>query len=429
MNAKQVNSVTNSCQRGDAISTVAAPKIATVSQPTTPNSICDSQTDRASDNQVAMNTQALVQVLIEDMEATIGKKSGKSALTVANRIAMEVERICGKSDRIQTSGIISSWQLTLARHRLQKCLQYYQLGSQQGRVELHSNLSVMVYRHITKNSSQLGYTARYNLIEDFLQGFYVETLKAFRRENQLTEDYTPRTRLELAEYMMFCEQYAKRRISLPGGINQRLIVLRAQSFARRQPPETSVDMEMAVELGRGEEAEIYSRNPALQQVREKMVAAAVDPSESVLRDRVIFELVQYLESQEQFDCIEYLNLKLQDLAASEIDTVLGLSPRQRDYLQQRFKYHLEKFSRSHKWQLVHQWLGADLDQNLGLSPSNWQAFVQQLSGEQQQLLELKHSGASDSEIAASLKCTAKQVQKRWQKILELAWKARNQRLA
>ena len=424
MNAKQVNSVTESCQPGDRMPASAARSMTAV-----PKSIRDSNTYQPSSDEAVMNTQALVQVLVEDMEAVIGKRSGKSALTVANRIAMEVQRICGKSDRIQTSGVVSSWQLTLARHRLQKCLQYYQLGSQRGRVELHGNLSVMVYRHIAKSGSQLGFPARYNLIEDFLQGFYVETLKAFRRENQLAEHYTPRTRLELAEYMMFCEQYAKRRISLPGGLNQRLIVLRAQSFARRQPPETSIDIEMAVESGKGEEAEMHGRNPAMQQVREKMVAAAVDPSESVLRDRVIVELVQYLESQEQFDCVDYLKLKLQDLAASEIDRVLDLSPRQRDYLQQRFKYHLEKFSRSHKWQLVHQWLGADLDQNLGLSPTDWQGFVRQLSSERQQLLQLKQSGASDSEIASVLKCTPKQVQKRWQKILELAWKARNQRPA
>ncbi len=75
---------------------------------------------------------------------------------------------------------------------------------------------------------QLGFQARYSLIEDFLQSFYSESLKAFRRENELPDGYQPRTRLELAEYMAFTEQYAKRRISLPNGQNQQLIVLRAQ---------------------------------------------------------------------------------------------------------------------------------------------------------------------------------------------------------
>ena len=58
---------------------------------------------------------------------------------VAVRIAVEVDRICAKSDRIQQSGISESWRVGLARHRVSKCLYYYQLGSRQGRIELHSH--------------------------------------------------------------------------------------------------------------------------------------------------------------------------------------------------------------------------------------------------------------------------------------------------
>jgi hypothetical protein len=144
-------------------------------------------------------------------------------------------------------------------------------------------------------------------------------------------------------------------------------------------------------------------------------------------------LMQYLESQGQSDCVDYLTLKLQDLSVPEIDDILGLTPRQRDYLQQRFKYHVEKFARSHRWQLVHQWLGADVDQNLGMPQQQWETFLRQLSPEQQRLLELKGMQASDrpiaqrtdEEIAKMLNCTPKQVQKRWVKLLELAWQFRN----
>lgn len=376
-------------------------------------------------SETVMDVDALLELISREIRSAM-QINCRSIQSVAKRMAREVERICQKSDRIQKSGIIESWQRTLANNRIEKCLQYYKLGSHQGRTELHSNLSVMVYRHVAKSSARLGFKARYSLIEDFMQSFYVETLKAFRRENELTQDYSPRTRLELAEYMAFTEQYAKRRINLPGGISQRLIVLRAQGFSRRQPQEMSVDIEMAVESGKTEEAQIYSRDPALHQIREKMVAGAVDPSESVLRDRVIRELTQYLEAQEQLDCIDYLKLKLQDFSATEIDETLGLTPRQRDYLQQRFKYHVEKFSRFHNWHLVHQWLGADLDQNLGMAPSQWQQFFNQLAPEQQQLFQLKQAGIEDAQIATTIGCTPKQLQKRWNKLLELAWKARNQ---
>ncbi len=186
-----------------------------------------------------------------------------------------------------------------------------------------------------------------------------------------------------------------------------------------------MDIELAVEGGKTEEAEAQSRTSAMQQIREKMVSETVDPAESVLRDRVIAELVQYLESQGQSDCVKYLNLKMQDLQACDIDKALGLTPRQRDYLQQRFKYHVEKFARSTNWKLVHEWLGADINQKLGMNTQQWEMFLTQLSADQQQLLQLKETEDSDKTIASALKCTPKQVQKRWAKLLDMAFSYRN----
>lgn len=375
------------------------------------------------------------QKLIDFLKAEINDQivtSAKVVNAVATRLAIEVTRICRKSARIQALGEVNAWQRSLAQNRVKKYVDYYRLGSRQGRVELHSRLSAIAYRYIAPARTQLGFQGRCTLLEDFLQGFYIEVLKAFRRENHLAEDYQPRTRLELSEYMAFSEHYAKRRISLPGCYNQQLLVLRAQAFARRLPAETSVDIEMAVDSPKSESGALF-RSPAIQQIREKMVSSAVDPSEGVLRDRIVRELIEYLEDQGQHACIDYLTLRLQDMAASEIDEVLGLTSRQRDYLQQRFKYHVEKFAQSHRWELVHQWLGADLDKNFGLSPSEWQIFTMQLSDEQLQLLHLKQrqlqdpeSGPSDTAIAQQLKWTPKRVDRRWTKLIKLAWKVRNQ---
>ncbi len=372
-----------------------------------------------------LDQPALVAMLSQELKAEISNLNGNPE-ALASRIAAEVERVCHKSGRIQESGEAQSWQVSLARHRLQKCLTYYELGSQRGRTELHSTLGSMVYRYVAPSRMQLGFQARYLLIEDFLQSFYTESLKAFRRENLLAETYQPRTRLELAEYMAFTEQYAKRRISLPAGQTQQLVVLRAQRFGQRQPLEVSVDIEQALESPRGEDAEMHNRSPIVQQLREQMVSETVDSSEAVLRDRVVTELLQYLESEGQTDCVDYLILKLQDLSAPEIDSILQLTPRQRDYLQQRFKYHVEKFTLSRNWKLVHQWLGADLDQNLGLPKAQWEKFLEQTTPEQQQMLQLKQSKVDDAEIARTLKLTAKQLQKRWGNLLELARQLRNQ---
>jgi uncharacterized protein (DUF2164 family) len=204
-----------------------------------------------------------------------------------------------------------------------------------------------------------------------------------------------------------------------------LLVLRAKSFAKRQPTDTVMDIEQVTEFAKGEEAQMQSRSPMMQQVRERLVAETKDPHEAVLRERVVGELVQYLENQGHKDCADYLILKLQDFAAPEIDNILGLTPRQRDYLQQRFKYHVEKFARTQEWQLVHQWLGADVDQKLGLSSLQWQTFVGQLDPMQQQLLEFKRASLSDFEIVKALKITSKQVQKRWTQLLEMASLVRN----
>ncbi|MGB3669502.1 MAG: hypothetical protein WA984_05285 [Phormidesmis sp.] len=402
------------------------------------NDSADNSTDDSTDALADGDEQTLCPVdqkLIDFLKADINSQietSAKVVNAVATRLAIEVTRICRKSKRIQSLGEVNAWQRSLAQNRIKKYVDYYRLGSRQGRVELHSRLSAIAYRYIAPARTQLGFQGRCTLLEDFLQGFYIEVLKAFRRENHVGAEYTPRSRLELSEYMAFSEHYAKRRISLPGCYNQQLLVLRAQAFARRLPAETSVDIEMAVDSPKGDN-ETFSRSPAIQQIREKMVADATDPTEGVLRDRIITELVEYLEAQDQPECIDYLSLRLQDMAACEIDEVLGLSARQRDYLQQRFKYHVEKFSQSHRWELVHQWLGADLDKDFGLSPQEWQFFLAQLTDEQTRLLQLKQQqlqdpehGPSDIAIAQQLKWTPKRVNRRWSKLISLAWKVRNQ---
>lgn len=193
-------------------------------------------------------------------------------------------------------------------------------------MDLHSSLSAIVYRHVAPADSYLSFQGRYSLLEDFMQTFYIEVLNAFRREHHLPPTYTPRTRLELAEYMAFSEQYAKRRISLGGRHSQQLIVLRAQAFSRRQPAETAVDMGMVTDGAKTEDGEVYSRSSILNQVREKMRAKAYDPGETVMRDRVITALIDYFKAQDQLDCIDYLSLKLEDCSAAEIDDILGLTP-------------------------------------------------------------------------------------------------------
>nr|WP_199303368.1 heterocyst differentiation protein HetZ [Oscillatoria sp. FACHB-1406] len=343
---------------------------------------------------------------------------------VTRRITREVTRICQESSRIQASGEMEGWAKTLANHRLKLCLRYYKLGSARGRIELQSTLSAIVYRYICPSQEAASYQARVTLIEDFLQGFYAEALNAFRREAELEPSYQPRSRLELAEYMAFCERYAKRRIPLPGSRAQQLIILRAQTFSQKQPPETSIDMDMAAEGSSGD-SETEGRNRAAAIARSFMVEQEGLLPDAGIRETVIAELIDYLKARQQEECLDYFILRLKDLSTSEIEEILGITPRERDYLQQRFKYHLIRFSLSHRWELVHQWLEADLDRNLGLTPQEWQQFNQQLSDPQRQLLKLKQQKIEIAEIARALSLTVPQTEKLWFKLLETAWDIRN----
>ena len=373
--------------------------------------------------EVCQDVETIFQLLFDELKQTT-RATERDCHDVAERLAKEVARICTESKRIQASGEIETWATMLARHRLNQCLSYYKLGSNRGRVELHSTLSAIVYRYITPSQVQSSYQARLILIEDFLQGFYLEALNAFRREAQLPATYRPNTLLELAEYMAFTERYGKRRIPLPGHRNQQLIILRAQTFSQQHPPETSIDMEQAAEGGNSDSDHTWD-DASVQQVRDRIVAQETEPMEDSLRQAVVAELMDYLEERNQGDCADYFALRLKDLPAREIEAILGLTPRQRDYLQQRFKYHLVRFALAHRWELVHEWLEADLERNLGLTPRQWQAFQVQIGEQQTELLKLKQKSLPDAAIAQALGCTVTQVQKRWFKLLEQAWEVRN----
>jgi DNA-binding NarL/FixJ family response regulator len=371
----------------------------------------------------SIGVEAIFELLFQELRVAT-KASEKNCHDVAMRITAEVYRICSESKRIQASGAVESSAMTLARHRLSQCLRYYQLGSSRGRIELHSTLSAIVYRYINPPQRQLSYQGRLTIIEDFLQSFYLEALNAFRRENQLGATYQPQTLLELSEYMAFGERYGKRRIPLPGR-QQQLIILRAQTFSQQQPPETCVDIEQAAE-GSSNDGDGAWEDPAVQQLRSAMATQPEpEPQEDTLRSVVVTELMSYLEERQQTDCADYFTLRLQDMSAQEIESVLGLTSRQRDYLQQRFKYHLIRFALLHRWELVHEWLEADLNMNLGLTPQQWDTYIAQMDEKQRSLLELKQKGQSDEIIANSLGLSMAQLQKRWFKILEQAWEIRN----
>lgn len=366
--------------------------------------------------------EALFQRLLQALKQAT-QASDQNCREVAGRLSQEAIRICTESQRIQASGEIDTWALHLGQHRLTQCLRYYRLGSKRGKLELNSTLSAIVYRYITPPQVQSSYQVRLLLIEDFLQNFYAESMNALRRECSVTANYQPHTALELAEYMAFAERYGKRRIPLPGRRGQQLIILRAQTFSKQQPPETAVDIEQAAAAGSSENAE--QRWPALMKRLREQIGSQLEETEDTLRYRVVEELIEYFNEKDQTACASYFALRLMDLPTHEIEAILGLTSRERDYLQQRFKYHLLKFAFSYRWELVHEWLGADLDNSLGLTTQQWNDLQEKLTLKQSKLLQLKHQGESNTAILAALDLSPTQLKKQWSNLLERAWEIRN----
>lgn len=369
-----------------------------------------------------LSINTLVELLAEELK-TKTSAPWRGCLAVAERIGQEVFRICKESGRIQASGETTVWAKSIGHHRVEQCLRYYHLGSEQGRIELHSSLSAIVYRHISAGQGQASYQARLGLIEDFLQSFYMESLAAFRRENQLDSLYKPLTLLELAEFMAFSERYGKRRIRLPGQRHQQLIILRAQNFSRQQPPEVAIDIEQAI----NPPGDMEDNRPGVStdKVLAEIITQTNESPEPSLRGEVIAQLLAYLRENNQEECADYFTLRLLDLSTQEIESLLQINSRERDYLQQRFRYHLARFALSHHWELVHEWLGAGLIHNLGLTSQQWQELNSQLHEKQIELLRLKKQGIKDADAIAQLRLTNSQFKKYWTNILERAWEIRN----
>lgn len=372
-------------------------------------------------NYLSLVVETLFERLFQELSQAT-QASTQNCREVADRIASEVQRICTESQRIQNSGDVAGWANDLANHRLKQCLRYASFGSAKGRLELHSSLSAIIYRYMTPPQVRSSYQARVSLIEDFLQNFYGESINAFRRENNVAPDYRPRSLLELAEYMAFTERYAKRRISFSRGRSQQLIILRTQTFSKQQPPEIAIDIQQAIE---GSSDSEQARTTPLHRLREELTLSEEALGRDTVHERVIEQLMDYLVEKGQKDCADYFSLRLIDLPAPEIEAILGITSRERDYLQQRFKYHLLKFSFAHNWELVHEWLGAELGQNLGLTLQQWEHFQAEISPTQAKLLRLKQESLSDQEISKALDLTATQMRKQWSKLLEQAWDIRN----
>lgn len=137
--------------------------------------------------------------------------------------------------------------------------------------------------------------------------------------------------------------------------------------------------------------------------------------QDVQRQQVKEALRTYLHRHLNADAVRWLDLHLQGLSQEQIAQRMDLPVQQVYRLREKISYHaLKIFALKEQPALVLHWLKTSLqDHNLGLTPSQWQAFWPALTLEQQHILDATRSRQSLETIAQRVGLTPKQVQAQW----------------
>lgn len=350
----------------------------------------------------------------------------REKVAVADRIAYRLERVYEKSDRLQKDPkqvevLASKWA-----GKINQCLSY----SDRGYLVVRKAIVNLVCHYFARgrNRSRSGLGVRADLLEEFLHDFAIDTLRVFRRESLANERFQPRSPLEQAEFFAFWEQYSRRPIRLARS-SQSMARLRAQSFLKgrasdwREIP-VSFDVIDCPNDTDGDNSLFKSG------IARRVLEEIVDKAQDVewLDGQAIFEaLVDWFNERSQPDCIEYLRLRMQDADVDLIEAKMGLSKKERDYLQQKFSYHVGKFCLSDRyWRLAHEWLNIAPEDHLGLDLSQWEELRRSVlatprfdTTKTQLVLEHLLEG-SDAKLAAIVGCSTYQAYQIRSHILQVA---------
>lgn len=242
---------------------------------------------------------------------------------------------------------------------------------------------------------------------------------------QCTQDEPLRNSLLFATL----EEYCLRPIR-----NQPLMVYRFVNFLRRsqrggmtQVPQNQKVRLLSEELDLGEADSpvslLDSRAIALHQEEQAW------EEQQALRLKVQEEFEAYLAQKVGDEACRWLGLYLQGRSQDAIAQEMGLPVRQVYRLREKVGYHaIQGFALKGRPELVASWLEISLkEQNLGLTPVQWQAFWQQLTPVQRQILEGLKACLPLEAIAQELNWKKSQVMGEWSKLYLAAQTLRNQR--
>ena len=146
-----------------------------------------------------------------------------------------------------------------------------------------------------------------------------------------------------------------------------------------------------------------------------------------LRSKVQEEFEKYLAEKVDQKAAEWLRLYVRGNTQDEIAKALNISVRQTYRLREKVSYHaIRVFALKQQPELIASWLEISLNDNsLGLTPSKWREYWQNLNHQQRHLVEALKSGATLEEIAKELNLKTNQVISEWTQLYLDAQSLRN----
>lgn len=231
---------------------------------------------------------------------------------------------------------------------------------------------------------------------------------------QCTEDM----RLRDALLLTSIEEYCLRPIR-----NQPLLVYRFVNFLRRSQRGgmTHIPEGDKVRLVSEEVTPDDTDSPVSlldnQAIAEYQEAQAWE-EQQVLRQSVRKEFEAYLIENLGSEAAEWLRLYIQGKSQEAIAQALNKPVKEIYRLREKISYHAIKvFSIKAKPELVASWLETSLpEHNLGLTPRQWQEFLDNLTPAQLQIVEQRKAGKSLEAIAKDLNWKVNQVIGEWSKL-------------
>lgn len=271
---------------------------------------------------------------------------------------------------------------------------------------------------------------RRRTVVDVVQEVIQEMLNSdryLRREMDRIAACTDSSRLRNALVLASLEEYCLRPVR-----NQPLLVYRFVNYLRRaqrggltQVPTAELVRLVSAEVAPSDSDDTVNLIDA--QTLERYDSDRIWEEQQTLRDLVAREFAQYLKENVSSLAAQWLTLYLQGYSQDHIAKQLDVPVKDIYRLREKVSYHaIRVFALKQSPELVANWLKISLqDHQLGLTPNQWQQFLERLNPQQQQILERLKAGETPDRIANSLDLKTSQVMGEWSKLYLSAQQIRN----